>query len=59
MPTATAQASANLYSSTETTKENNLEPAAYFNAIFRLLPQVKPTEDIEVLLPWNANIMVG
>ena len=54
-----AKASANLYSLAETAKANGIEPSAYFEAIFTLLPQAKTVEDIEALLPWNVNMVVG
>ena len=54
-----AKASANLYSLAETAKANGIEPSAYFKAIFTLLPQAKTVEDIEALLPWNVNMVVG
>ena len=54
-----AKASANLYSLVESAKANNLEPSAYLKTVFTLLPQAKTVEDIEALLPWNINKVVG
>ncbi|MBL4823318.1 MAG: transposase domain-containing protein, partial [Colwellia sp.] len=38
---------------------NNLEPSAYLKTVFTLLPQAETVEDIEALLPWNINKVVG
>ena len=54
-----AKASANLYSLVETAKANNIEPSTYLKAIFTLLPQAKTVEDVEALLPWNIDKVVG
>jgi len=54
-----AKASANLYSLVESAKANNLEPSAYLKTVFTLLPQAETVEDIEALLPWNINKVVG
>ena len=54
-----AKASANLYSLVESAKANNLEPSAYLKTVFTLLPQAKTVEDVEALLPWNINKVVG
>ena len=54
-----ANASANLYSLIETAKANNIEPSEYLRIIFTKLPQAKSVEDIEALLPWNINTVVG
>ena len=54
-----AKASANLYSLVESAKANNLEPSAYLKTVFTLLPQAKTLEDVEALLPWNINKVVG
>lgn len=54
-----AKASANLYSLVESAKANNLEPSAYLKTVFTLLPQAETVDDIETLLPWNINKVVG
>lgn len=54
-----ANASANLYSLVETAKANDLEPSEYLKTIFTLLPQAKTIDDIEALLPWNVDKVVG
>ena len=54
-----AKASANLYSLVESAKANSLEPSAYLKTVFTLLPQAETVEDIEALLPWNINKVVG
>ena len=54
-----AKASANLYSLVETAIANNVEPAAYLKTVFTLLPQAKTVEEVEALLPWNINEVVG
>lgn len=56
---AGAHASANLYSLIETAKANNLEPYAYLKEIFTLLPQAQSLDDVDALLPWNVNPVVG
>jgi len=56
---AGAHASANLYSLIETAKANNLEPYAYLREIFTLLPQAQLFNDIDMLLPWNINPVIG
>lgn len=48
-----AKASANIYSLIETAKANGLEPYAYLNHIFELLPAAQTLEDFEALLPWK------
>jgi len=54
-----AKASANLYSLVESAKANNLEPSAYLKTFFTLLPQAETVEDVEALLPWNVDKVVG
>jgi transposase len=54
-----AKDSANLYSLVESAKANNLKPSVYLKTVFTLLPQAKTVEDIEALLPWNINKVVG
>lgn len=54
-----AKASANLYSLVETAKANNIDPSEYLKTVFTLLPQAKTIEDVEALLPWNINKVVG
>ncbi len=56
---AGARASANLYSLIETAKANDLEPYAYLKKVYAQLPQVASLEDIDALLPWNINPVVG
>ena len=50
-----AEASANLYSLIETAKVNGLNPYEYLMHIFKVLHNAQSVEDIEKLLPWNAN----
>ena len=50
-----AKASAMLYSIIETAKANELEPYAYLKLLFTELPGCKTVDDVESLLPWNAN----
>ncbi|MBQ0753256.1 MAG: IS66 family transposase [Gammaproteobacteria bacterium] len=54
-----AHASANLYSLIETAKVNELDPYAYLKQLFTMLPQAKGLEDIDELLPWNVQGVVG
>lgn len=54
-----ANASANLYSLVETARANEIEPSYYLKMIFTLLPQATCVENIEALLPWNINKVVG
>lgn len=53
-----AQASANLYSLTESAKLNDIEPYAYLQRVFTDLPNATCLEDIEKLLPWNVKGVV-
>jgi transposase len=48
-----AKASANLYSLVETAKANGLEPRAYLEKIFEMLPAAETPADLEALLPWR------
>lgn len=48
---AGADASANLYSLTETAKANGIEPYAYLRRVFTELPKATSVEEIEALLP--------
>ena len=50
-----AKASANLYSLIETAKANGLEPYAYLKRVFNELPNVKSFDDVDRLLPYEAN----
>lgn len=52
---AGAEASAILYSLSETAKLNGHDPYQYFLYVFRLLPQAETLEDMEALLPWSLN----
>jgi len=54
-----ATASANLYSLVEIVKANGIEPSVYLKTVFTLLPQAETLEDVEALLPWNINEVVG
>lgn len=56
---AGAQASATLYSLIETAKRNGREPFAYLRFIFQMLPLATNIDDIETLLPWNANTIAA
>jgi len=56
---AGAYASANLYSLIETAKANKLEPYAYLKQVFTRLPQADSIDDVDNLLPWNINTVVG
>ncbi len=40
----------------ETVKANDIEPSEYF---MTLQPQAKTLEDLEAILPWNINKVVG
>lgn len=50
---AGANASANLYSLTETCKANGVDPYQYLAALFKALPLATTVDDYEALLPWN------
>lgn len=54
-----AKASANLYSLIETAKGNGQEPYAYLRHLFAALPGAASSEDIDALLPWNAQVQDG
>lgn len=51
-----ATASARLYSLVETAKANGLEPWAYLEKIFEVLPVATTDADIEALLPWRIEL---
>ena len=51
-----AEASANLYSLVETAKVNNLEPWAYLERVFELIPRAETLEDLEALLPHRIRL---
>ena len=53
---AGAKASANLYTLIETAKANDLNSYEYLQHIFKELPNAQSVEQIERLLPWNANL---
>ncbi len=46
-----------MFSMIETAKANGLEPYEYLKTVFTKLPQAEALEDIEVLLPWNAELL--
>jgi transposase len=48
-----ANASATLYSIIETAKANGLVPYDYLNYLFNEIPQLKPDDNIDHLLPWE------
>jgi transposase len=50
-----AQASANLYSLIETAKANGIDIGAYLRRVFSELPNAQTVEDIEALLPFQAD----
>ncbi|WP_018015916.1 transposase domain-containing protein, partial [Teredinibacter turnerae] len=54
---AGAKASANLYSLIETAKANKLNIYDYLTHVFKELPNAQSIEDVEALLPWNANLV--
>ncbi|WP_019606540.1 IS66 family transposase, partial [Teredinibacter turnerae] len=54
---AGAKASANLYSLIETAKANKLNIYNYLTHVFKELPNAHSIEDVEALLPWNANLV--
>lgn len=51
-----AQASANLYSLVETARAGGLEPWAYLEQVFQMLPAARTLEDVEALLPHRAQL---
>jgi hypothetical protein len=53
-----ARASAAIYSIIETAKENHLNPYAYLNHLFEILPNLDSRDDatLEALLPWNVKL---
>ena len=51
-----ATASARLYSLVETAKANGLEPWAYLDRLFTLLPLATERADYEALLPWRIEL---
>ena len=51
-----AKASANLYSLIETAKANGREPYTYLCHVFKELPKAESVDELEMLLPWNANM---
>ena len=51
-----AKASATVYSLIETAKANGLEPFAYLHHVLQHIGGANTVEDIEALLPWNANL---
>lgn len=53
---AGAKASANLYSLIETAKANGLNTYDYLQYVFKELPNATSVEQIETLLPWNADL---
>jgi len=53
--TAGARASARLYGLIETAKANGIEPWAYLNRVFEVLPAATTQDEIEALLPRNID----
>jgi len=51
-----AKASATVYSLIETAKANGLEPFAYLHHVLQHIGGASTVEDMEALLPWNANL---
>ena len=53
-----SRASATIYSIIETAKENRLNPYAYLNHLFEILPNLDSRDDatLEALLPWNVTL---
>ena len=53
-----ARASATIYSIIETARENRLNPYAYLNLLFEILPNLDSRDDAthEALLPWNVKL---
>ena len=52
------RASAAIYSIIETARENRLNPYAYLNHLFEILPNLDSHDDVtlEALLPWNVKL---
>ncbi len=51
-----ATASARLYTLVETAKANGVEPWAYLEKLFSLLPMATCRADHEALLPWRVEL---
>lgn len=51
-----ADASCFMYSAIESAKANNLNPFDYMELLFTFGPSAKTEEQMEALLPWNADI---
>lgn len=51
-----AEASANLYSIVMTCRANDINPYYYFLHLFKELPNLKPDDDINQLMPWNVQL---
>lgn len=51
-----ADASCFMYSAIESAKANNLNPFDYMELLFTFGPSAKTEEEMEALLPWNADI---
>ncbi|WP_419605507.1 transposase domain-containing protein, partial [Thiolapillus sp.] len=51
-----AKASATTYSLIETAKANGVELFAYLHHVLQHIGGANTVEDIEALLPWNANL---
>ncbi len=49
-----AKASATVFSIIETAKENDLDPYEYLKYVFTKAPNLKESESIDILLPWNV-----
>ena len=51
-----ATASARLYTLVETAKANGIEPWAYLEKLFTLLPLANSRADYEALMPWRVEL---
>ncbi|WP_235282042.1 IS66 family transposase [Thalassotalea sp. ND16A] len=51
-----AEASANLYSIVMTCRANDINPYYYFLHLFKEIPNLKPDDDINQLMPWNVQL---
>ena len=45
-----------LYSVVETAKANGLMPVDYLIALFKQLPLISDSDDLDHLLPWNISL---
>lgn len=51
-----AEASADLYSIVMTCRANDINPYYYFLHLFKEIPNLKPDDDINQLMPWNVQL---